>query len=361
MDKLVRRSGRGYGAGIVFIIGLMLMALLMGVTGIDFAYYFAHQNQLQTSSEAGALAGAAEFFEAQTASPMARQDVAYVAAEDYVLENYPTTVMDEDVLYGFYDFYTGSGFNQTPSGSEYAFTGGYNSIQVAAWAEAGRGNQLPTIMARLFGENQMETAAAATAALDDRVVEVSGLRPVYSCQNQWDIAASDFNLQNDMVRIYGDRFLLNGEAVTCPLPAPGNWGFSDLRDCKQGSPGQSDTRQWFKSGFRGYVKSGQCYSTQPGNFIASISDVLDGLIANGTVITIPLIDTFNGSGSNTNVNVSGFTGFVITGYQGNGPAKDRYIEGYFTTAACTTCNTDETAVSSGGSVAKLLLVNPDGF
>ena len=309
MGGRVFASARGYGAGIVFFLCLMLLTLMMSAMGIDFAHYFTHQNQLQTSAEAGALSGAAELFENLSPDYSDRLDDAYSAAEDYVTGNYDTSVNEEDVRYGFYDFAGGEGFSETPSGTEYTFTGGYNAMQVAAWAEAGRGSELPAIMARLFGETQMETAAAATAALDDRVVEVSGLRPIYSCQEQWNVAASDGDLRNDTVRIYGDRFLLNGTDVDCPMPASGNWGFADLRDCDSGVPGQSDTQEWFRHGFRGYVKANECYSTQTGNFISSISDTLDKLIADRTVITIPLADDFgHGSGSAEQVNVSGFTG-----------------------------------------------------
>jgi hypothetical protein len=143
-------------------------------------------------------------------------------------------------------------------------------------------------------------------------------------------------LENNVIRIYGSKFLMDGSTQDCPVPTSGNWGFADLRDCNPGTVGASTIGDWFLNGYSGVVTAGQCYSTKPGNFISSgpVSSALDTLIKNKTVITIPLASSFNGSGSNSSVDVSGFAGFVIKSYVGNGNANNRYIEGYYTFTKC---------------------------
>ncbi len=352
----------GAGNGIVLTIGVTMVALMMAALAVDIPFYFSVQNQLQTSAEAAALAGGYELYNSLGDTPDDKMSDADDRATDYAELNFETNLRAEDITFGYNDFINGTGFSAGPSLTGYESTGGYNAISVTVWADddnsgTGSGGPVPTIFARLFGIQEFDSAATATAALDNRIGGMSGLRPIYGCQAQWDLANADDDLTNDVVQIYGEEFRLNGDPLTCPVPGPGNWGFADLRDCSPGSPGTSNMRDWFAEGFPGMVSTGECYSTSPGNFISSISDELDTLIADETVITIPIIDTFNGGGSNTSVDVSSFAGFVITDYRGNGPASGRYIEGYFTSTTCSSDCVVDPSMMNGGSIAKLRLVD----
>jgi hypothetical protein len=145
----------------------------------------------------------------------------------------------------------------------------------------------------------------------------------------------------------------------CPEPGSGNWGFADLRDCSSGSVGASTVGDWFANGYNGTVEVGKCYSTKPGNFIASgpVSNALDQLIANQTKIMIPVVpeNGFNGSGSNTQVYPSSFVGFVITDYKATGNQESRYIEGYYTKMTCKgQCHISGSA--GEGSIAKIEMI-----
>ncbi len=352
----------GAGNGVVLTLGVILVSLMMATLAVDIPFYFSVQNQLQTSAEAAALAGGHELYNSLGNSPADKMSDAEDQATDYAQLNFETNMRPEDITFGYYDFINNTGFTAVPALSGYESTGGYNAVSISVFADddnsgEGSGGPVPTIFARLLGLQAFDSAASATSALDNRIGAMTGLRPIYGCQAQFDLAGADGDLTNDVVQIYGDEFRLNGDPLTCPVPASGNWGFADLRDCSPGSPGTSNMRDWFANGFPGEVSSGECYSSSPGNFISAISNELDTLIADGTIISIPVIDTFNGSGSNTSVDVSGFSGFVLTDYRANGPASGRYIEGYFTSSTCSSDCTVDSGMTNGGSIAKLRLVS----
>lgn len=220
-------------------------------------------------------------------------------------------------------------------------------------------------MANMLGHQEMHTEASAVAFMDQSIDTITngGVRPIYACENQFRQTMLDGIPENNVVRIYGDHIEVDGVAAFagCPVMGSGNWGFADLRDCNPGSPGASTIEDWFKTGYPGTVVAGECYSTKPGNFISSISGTLDKLISKGTVFPIPLYDSFGGSGSNTHVNVSGFAGFKITAYKGNGPEASRYIEGRFTRfnckTGCTSGNSGSGVVAPGGAVVKLRMAS----
>jgi hypothetical protein len=116
---------------------------------------------------------------------------------------------------------------------------------------------------------------------------------------------------------------------------------------------------WIRDGYPGAVNVGTQYSTQPGNSISSssVQNALDSLISDGTIITIPLYNQYSGNGSNTQVRVSGFAGFRITGYRATGKAHQRYVEGYFVKSLCNSqCRSGNGNSSAGGGVAKIRLV-----
>lgn len=352
-------SRRWPGAGgfsAIFTLGMTVIGLCLGALAVDMGLYFTAQNQLQTAADAGALAGANAII--QSTSAAGRASYSEQEAIELAEENLPfTQVNSGNVEVGYYDFNDHS-FSAGPAPGEIPLTGGYNAVTVEAWTdESHGGTPVPAILAQLFGINDLESGARSVAAFTNEVAEVQGgLRPIYGCQAQWNLAASDGNLSNNVIRIYGDRFMLDGSTVSCPLPGPGNWGFADFRDCSPGSPGTSTMSDWFAGGYPGPVYTGRCYSTAPGNFIGSngVHTTLTRLRDEATVITIPLIDNFQGGGSNTQVDIVSFTGFVITGFVANGNANNRYIQGYFTPATCSSRCVAGNA--DGGGLLKLRLV-----
>jgi Flp pilus assembly protein TadG len=361
----MRKTARG--AQLIHLAGLMLLIVMFSSLAIDFGYYFAAQNKLQTAADASALAAADELYRSNAIDPLERQDDASSVAEDYVTENEPSLTLDtQDAAFGYVDpatkRYDADQFLTASANPLYAMTGGINAARVTVRRTEGSSNgPLDTIMGKVLGVNNMSTGAYSVAFLDLGVSSITdgGLRPIYGCQAQLGVAMQDGIPENNVIQVYGDHMSVDGNSniAGCPAPGSGNWGFADLRNCNPDAPGANNTATWFNEGYDGTVSTDQCYSTQSGNFITntSVKQALDSLIANHTIIIVPLYNAYSGSGSNTQVTVSGFTGFVITGYTAQGPASGRHITGYFTKTLCRNECTTSTNGGGGGLLAKLRL------
>ena len=367
MMKIQRKAS--LGMHLVQTLGIILISLMVSALGIDFSYYFAEQNRLQTVADSAALAAVSELYRGIAVDPDERLDDARSAAREFVSYNAPgLNLNDDDIRFGFVDPATkkyNSATFTTPSPSpDYAITKGYNAVFVRMdRSRGGTNSPLNSLMASLFGVNTMDTSAHSVAMIDQTVNAISngGLRPIYACEGQVKKAMEDGILENNTVRVYGDHLEVDGVGnfANCPLPGSGNWGFADFTNCGPGTVGASTIEDWFASGYPGTVQIGTCYSTKPGNFISSISSTLDRLIANRTVFPIPFYNTWSGNGSNTQVNISGFVGFRMTGYKGNGSAASRYMEGHFTRYVCNKgCTSDSSRFSTiGGAAVKLRLAS----
>lgn len=361
--RIQRSSLRG--THLIQMAGLAIIMVMISAVTIDFGYYFAAQNRLQTATDASALAAAAELYHSNSLDPDGRRIDATFMAEDYVDRNESGLVLDgDDIRFGFIDpatkKYNPDTFDTLSTDASYNLTGGMNAARIRLMrSEDSSNGPLQTIVGKVLGFDTMSTGAYSVAFLDSAVSSVStGLRPIYACEAQVDKAVEDNIPENNVIRIYGDRMEVDGvgNLAGCPQPGSGNWGFADLRNCNPDAPGANDTASWFDAGFTGTVSTDQCYSTQSGNFISNnaVEEALDKLIAGKTIITIPIYDAYSGGGSNTRVNVSGFAGFVITGYRSNGSASGRYIEGYFTKTLCgNECGTTDETSNNGGLIMKL--------
>lgn len=348
---------------VIILVGMMIAAF-----GIDFAYYFAANNELQTVADSAAMAAATELYRDITVDPSTKRSDARVQAQYYVTSNQVNMLLDNsDVVFGFINpttkVYSAASFTTPSADPDYASTGGYNAVKVLVRKVQSNSNgQLNTIMANLFGLHSVDVSAGSVALLDQTVNSITngGVRPVYACEAQFTRTMQDGIPENNVVRIYGDHVEIDGvqNISGCPSMGSGNWGFADLTDCNSGSVGASTVATWFANGYPGVVTAGQCYSTKPGNFIASLRPELDTLVSNGTIFPIPLYSSWGGNGSNTNVTISGFAGFKITNYVATGAQANRYIEGRFYRYMCTTgCSTSGSATSPGGSVVRLRLAS----
>lgn len=363
---VVSRASKG--SNTIMMIGLILITLAMSSLAVDVAYALVVQNHMQTTADAAALSGTMRLFKS-TSGAQVRVVESQDAAEDLVDENMPETLLDdEDITLGYINpstkSYDPNTFETPNPSSAYSSTAGYNAVRVKIrYTDDSSNGELPTLLAKIFGVDTIPMTASSVSLIDSSISSISngGLRPLYVCQNQFNQANADGNPSNNVVRVYGDKFYLDGTTNTagCPSPGSGNWGFADLRNCSPNAIGNSTLGDWWATGYPGTVNTGQCYSTQPGNSISSnnVKSALDALIANHTVILLPLFNSFTGTGSNTSVNISGFTGFVIDSYVATGNANNRYIQGHFVNAICKTGCTTGTGGggTSGVAVIKLRL------
>ncbi len=368
---LSRRASRGMS--LILTVLIVMVGLMVSAVAVDISMAYAGHAHLQSAADAAALAAAQELSHSDGASGSQVQADSRVQAASLVSEynsgNNPVAIdNNSDVIFGYIDpdggVYDENNFTTASNDPSYAYTGGYNAVRVIVRRTAGStAGAFPTLMANLFGVDSMNVQAEAVAMMDNSMnVVTGGLRPLYGCLAQYNAAVATGNLENQTARLYGDHHSLNGSQVAgCADHPSGNWGFADFRDDTSGAPGNSTLGGWFADGYTdNAVEVGESYSTQPGNSIASsnVKNALQALIDNQTVISIPLINSISGSGSNTSSEVQAFTGFVITNMKTNGKQSSRYIEGYFTSAECSmTCNGGGGGSSQGGGLFKLRLLN----
>jgi hypothetical protein len=351
------------------MIGLILLSLMLSSIAIDVAYYFAAQNQLQSAANAGALAGVKDLFTNQATTPADRR--AGAAAEAVSLvgtysnnQNNIQLSAANDVEFGFIDpttqIYDPANFTTPTGNANYAKSGGFNAVRVTVKKLAGSpSGTIKPIMAQMLGVTTMPVAAQAVAMLDGHISEVNGgLRPFFGCLQQFNVANADGHPETHTVQIYGETLTVDGVKVAdCPLPPSGNWGFSDLSN-SNGSIGTPTLIDWILNGYPGTVDTGSNYSfdSSPGNNVSSdgIRSALDTLIANQTVIMVPLIDSIVGTGSTAEGHVVGYAGLVIESYVATGNQAKRAIYGHFTNITCTqNCNLGGTTFGAGSVKIRL--------
>lgn len=370
-----RKFRRAKGAAMIQIIAFTLASFMLSALAIDFGYYFTAQNVLQSAADAGALAGAKELYTNPSPEPSTRwgdaKEQATGLVNSYTLEEKTLNIEpDADVQFGYIDPATGiydAATFETPSADpNYAGTGGFNAVRVIVRKNSGNVNgPLTAMMGKLVGIETMDTEATSVAMMDATISTViKGLRPFYACQAQFDFINDAINsgsggtFEDYTVRVYGESLTVNGQPIAgCPDPLDGNWGFADFRNNSPDAPGAPLIEEWILNGYdEGPIGLGETieYSTQSGNEIsnANIIDALDSII--GQSIMVPLLTFSEGSGSNTVMTVTGYAGFVITGFEAHGPPDGRYIEGHFTHLVCAnSCNNGGNP--SGTSVVKLRL------
>lgn len=373
------------GNAVVLMVGTLLTGLMTSAVAVDMSYLYAENTLLQSAADSAALAATHELVRNSGTSASAIRTAARGAASSTATSNSQGTQnrvridQNVDVTFGYLNpaspTYNAGTFSTTNNSTSYSFTGGYNAVRVNVRRTAGSpGGTLPSIMAKLFGVNLLSTQASAIALADNRVSNVtSGLRPFYACQAQWNRTMTDGNPSNNTVRIYGNNHTVDGATVSgCPSNPAGNWGFADFRDNRSGAPSNTVIARWIEQGYgsaagENAVVVGQSYSTQPGNAISSngVQTALDSLMGGqgcgnhepATIITIPLVDSTSGSGSNASYHISQLTGFEITDYRATGSASSRYIEGHFTQSVCSNnCSTGTATGANGGGNFKIRLV-----
>lgn len=363
---MLRRKHRGSG-GVILLIGVIFFWMLISALAVDLAFVFAVQNRLQTAADAAALAAAQEFYETHAEN---RQSRAFLIAADSVDRNLTgasaAPLKEEDVIFGYVDpqtmIFNPDTFRAGGDDPQFQFLGNYNAVMVMVRRTKGsKAGELPTLFARIAGLKSMPTAAYAVAVIDDRVGRVNkGIRPFYACKSLYDMAMADGDATNNVIKIYGQQFMIDGNTniPNCPSAGFGDMGFANFEgDVNVSTDSENATENqvagsWIDAGYPKAILSDTIYNTQTSHFLETpvAQSALERLRHDGTVLMIPLIDTMKGRGRTTKVHVAGFASFVITNYDAGNNVQDRYIQGYFTQSVCTM------ACQSGGKYASGSLV-----
>jgi hypothetical protein len=363
------RLGHQPGFQIVQLFGLMAISLMISALAIDFSYYYTAFNAIHTAADSAALAAASELYRDRQPNPKVRLNDARMQAQQYLYHNQPNIALgNNDLVFGFVNP-SGKRYNRvtfaTPTANpDFAYSDGYNGVWVRVSKSTDSVNRpLNTIMGNLFGVHQMNIQATAVAMVDQSVNAITngGVRPIYICEAQLNQAMRDGIPENNVVRVFADHVALDGEESTsgCPQRGSGSWSFADFTGCGVSNVGAGTIQSWFSGGYRGAIHTEQCYGARPGDFITTLGESMNSLIARGKVFPVPLYQEWSGSGNRANVTVSGFVGFKPTRFVNTGPVSERFIEGHFQRYLCNKgCGSSGATVTRpAGSVVKIRLAS----
>ena len=146
------------GAVLVWMVGAIAAVIGISTLAVDMSYIYVVRNQLQTSADAAALAGAA--FISNVADMRGE-------AKKYAQLNMPNVsniLADEDIHNGTWDH---------DSRTFTAGTNPENAVMVIARMSQGSGNAVGTFFARVFGVDNVDVTTSAVAA--------------YSTDDEWNV------------------------------------------------------------------------------------------------------------------------------------------------------------------------------
>lgn len=122
------------GSQIIQLFGIIIIIMMASAIAIDFGYYYAEQNRLQTAADAAALAAVSSIYYDTSTVPNQKLTAASNAAAEMVEANQDGLLLgDDDVIFGFVDpttkLYEPATFRSPNMSPDYALTGGYNAVQ----------------------------------------------------------------------------------------------------------------------------------------------------------------------------------------------------------------------------------------
>ena len=314
--KLGRRS-RGQA---LVLVALMLVGLLAAAgLAIDGGQTYEFRRQMQNAADAGAYRGAREL-------AFYRKDASNGYAGIYSkIQNYVTGDPTGSIGNQASSFTA----NYMPSGTTIQAgvppAAADNCVKVTA-----NRNYQPYILG-LLGFNNLSVGATATACIGWLRSPGTGIRP-------FAVLSQTFDYDTEYC-------LFDSAGSTGCIASPGNFGWLDL-DGGENSSSNASTPAWLAGGFSGnymYWTQNDCggADTVSQRIIVpsclaldtgvanntNMRQAMDGLLAGGTEIVIPLYDRIYGTGAGSRIHIVAFVKFVISSYSLSGNPK--YIRGQF--------------------------------
>lgn len=269
------RSEKGAVGVIVAVVIVILLSVMAPVIDIGQAYQL--KRELQTSTDAAALAAAYDLARGDS------QAIALSTAEDYAQKNARGTYDSLDVTF--------------PTS---------NTVRVEA-----RQSQA-TFFAKLFGISTVQVAAASTAGGDLATTVNSGVVPIIvPYQSITDHVGSE----------NATTFNLAGETNS---PQQGFFWLVNFSSQGAGTP---EYEEWIKNGYPYPVTVGNTANGE--GMKAALKEALEVRMAENPKLILPLYDYTEATGGSKTYHIVGFAEFVITGFDLTGSPKT--ITGYFTT------------------------------
>jgi Flp pilus assembly protein TadG len=174
--------------------------------------------------------------------------------------------------------------------------------------------------AGIMGFDDRDVHSSTTAAFG-LAEALSGLRPLALCS-----ATSAFEswLASGKVTPFTIRITYAKESPDdCGANVPGNWG---VLDYDGGANSNDDTMNWVENGYPEPVDIPSVQDGDTGAFSPSLNVALETLKTSGAVFQVPIYDSAEGNGANSQFNVTNYVSVVLIDYKTTGPEEGRWLE-----------------------------------
>lgn len=268
-----RRDDRGAVSAIVALAIVPIIAVT--AVGVDGGRVFVENQRIQTASEAGAMAAAADW--ARSGSACSARSLALVTA-------------NAD---------TGAGSTCSTTGTRYS-----GVVTVSA------SKNVSALFGSIIGRENSTVESSASVRIG-AVGGMGGLRPTALCQDSPALVAwrnSGFSTSQ--------IFSVDFDGVCAGVP--GNWGVLDFDGGSNRTP---DLQKWIDQGYPGVIAVGQQVNGDPG--IPSPALHMDSIV--GETVTVPVFDQMQLQGSTSLFRISSFVRMEIISATLNGSASTRNV------------------------------------
>ncbi|MGI9610709.1 MAG: pilus assembly protein TadG-related protein [Acidimicrobiia bacterium] len=291
----MRRIGRGPNQrGAVLAWTAILLTVLIGCAAlaIDLGLGWMSRRNLVTTTDAAALAAAAEY--------SAGGDGCASVASSYVGLNAPGATM--------------TACDVSANG-----TTGYVTVDAL--------ENINTNFAQVLGVTDFDTTSSSTAQWGPPSA-ATGLRPYGLCSESAEMQAFLANPQATQTH----TIAYTKTDLTACGNSEGNWGEIALN---RGSPSQSQIKDWVENGYNGEVLAGTlggicaveayaCYPPSPGTITGASKEMKD-LQDSGIYFGLPIFDSVEGNGANAQFHLVGFVKVRVVDFKFNGAEQNRYM------------------------------------
>ncbi|KAE8765551.1 TadE/TadG family type IV pilus assembly protein [Georgenia thermotolerans] len=337
----MRRLKRERGAVAVVMAILAVPLIAAAALGVDIAAMAAERQQLQNGADAGALAIAQLCAKASAAAPgdctAGGTTPNRAVGADKIAQNYAlTNSNDQEVL---------AGVVRLPAPLTLSPTTGEVTVENTGVREHW--------LAPVIGVDASNIRTTSTAVWGAINHGTSLPLTISLCEITKLIAAGDPTFKFNTATGNYESNAPSGNKLAIRLPHPSSPNECIPNGSPQYVPGGF---AWITDGLNqcsAATKIGDWIHSDPGASVYQPCDApyLKGLVDSGKVLTIPIFDKAQGTGSNATYRIYGYVGFKLTGFAFNGNAEFQYKN----TGFCTGSGNDQCIV---GIFSNVLV--PDG-
>lgn len=375
------RSLKRTRQGSIVVLAAVLMVVTVGMIAmaVDLGYITNTRTELQNVADYAALAGASKVLDRNTlqggATSVSTLSAVATEAQKYAQMNKAGNVfitlgsnssnaLSGDVVVGYLANPSNPSSTLTTSSTQ------YNAVAVTARRDTTQNGALPLFFAGIYGRNSADLFATATAIYEGQVngfrvtgnnpnVQTSKLLPFAMDIAVWNPVASGvgpdawkYNPSTKAVaagsdgikeaKLYGGQTTSTGNFGTVNIGNPNNSTGDIVRQIKFG-PNKSDFA--YIGGSLQLGSNGTTTLSGDSGLSAGFKAALDSIVGQPRII--PLYNSISGTGGNSQFQIVGFAGVIITSVRLTGPNKSVTIQPEFVV--------DPTAIAGSSSST------PNGF